>query len=269
MKFRVWAPNAKQVEVVFANRRHPMNPGDLGCWSASIESAQGGTDYAFSIDGGPARPDPRSPWQPVGVHGLSRLVDHADFTWSDNGFQAKPLAAAIIYEMHVGTFTAEGTFRSAIERLDHLVELGVSHVELMPVADFPGDFGWGYDGVALFAPRQALWRTRRAQAVRQRGALPRSWPSFSTLFTTTSGRRGNYTSQFGPYFSERHQTPWGGALNFDGPMSDHVRRHFCDNAHHVAARLSHGRAAPGCGSCNRRHGGDSIPRAAGNRGRSS
>ena len=147
---RVWAPSARTVATLIGERRVAMDKEDAsarGWWRVDAPEAAAGCDYAFIIDGEKPLPDPRSRWQPEGVHGPSRIVDHAAFAWTDRNFKAPPLSSAIIYELHLGTFTAQGTFQSAIARLDHLAELGVTHVELMPVAEFPGVRGWGYDGV--------------------------------------------------------------------------------------------------------------------------
>ena len=152
---RVWAPLPERVELVVGDRRLPMTRTADGWWEGPEGALPAGTDYAFALDGGDPLPDPRSPWQPHGVHGPSRWVDHAAFAWRDQGWQPPAWASGVVYELHVGTFTPAGTFDSAIERLDHLVALGVSHVELMPVAEFPGERGWGYDGVDLFAPHHA------------------------------------------------------------------------------------------------------------------
>ena len=155
-KFEVWAPFARSVEVDLNGSRYPLQAGQRGYWIAEVEQAQPGTDYGYILDGqGPAFPDPRSPWQPHGVNGLSRLLDHASFEWHDQRWQAPPLANAIIYELHVGTFTPEGTLDSAIRKLDYLKDLGITHIEVMPLNSFSGDRGWGYDGVALFAPQQS------------------------------------------------------------------------------------------------------------------
>ena len=131
-----------------------MTPTDYGWWHAEALD-QNCVDYAFGIDGGESLPDPRSPWQPRGIHGASRVVDHKAFPWTDQRWQAGPLSAAIIYELHIGTFTPQGTFAAVIDKLDHLVELGITHIELMPVAEFSGSRGWGYDGVDLYAPHHA------------------------------------------------------------------------------------------------------------------
>ena len=150
--FRVWSPDAHGIDLLLGDQRLRMAM-EVGEWWSIVADAQAGDSYTFSVDGGEPLPDPRSPWQPDGVFGPSRLVDHSAFAWSDQRWQAPPLASAVIYELHIGTFTPEGTFDAAIDRLDHLVELGVTHVELMPVAQFPGERGWGYDGVDLYAPQ--------------------------------------------------------------------------------------------------------------------
>jgi maltooligosyltrehalose trehalohydrolase len=239
-RFRVWAPRARAVEVALAGQGIPMAPegagpaaarpgGWTGWWRADVESAGAGTDYAFRVDGGPALPDPRSPWQPAGVHWASRVVDHGAFAWTDARWQPPPLAAGVVYELHVGTFTPAGTFAGVIERLDHLVALGVTHVELMPVAEFSGRRGWGYDGVALYAPHEAyggpVGLKRLVDACHARGLAVLLDVVYNHL-----GPTGNYLARFGPYFTDRYATPWGDAVNLDGRDSDEVRRFFCDNA---------------------------------------
>ncbi|MGN6545107.1 MAG: malto-oligosyltrehalose trehalohydrolase [Aureliella sp.] len=227
--FRVWAPSAKKVEVQLQSGSVTLMHNASGWWTGELPFGEEDRDYSLRIDGGPPRPDPRSPWQPQGVHGPSRWVDHSEFQWHDGGFQARPLSSSIIYELHIGTFTSEGTFDGAISQLDHLVRLGVTHVELMPVAEFPGKFGWGYDGVCLFAPRELYGGPaglkRFVDACHRHGLGVILDVVYNHL-----GPSGNYLSEFGPYFTERHRTPWGPAINFDGPQSDGVRRFFCDNA---------------------------------------
>ena len=229
MLFKVWAPNAKEVAVDFHGETRAMTANSSRWWNLNAPRAKHGTDYAFHINDGPSRPDPRSPWQPSGVDGPSRTVDHAEFSWTDGGWQAKPLSSALLYELHVGTFTPAGTFDAAIDKLSHLQDLGVSHIELMPIAEFRGNRGWGYDGVDLFAPHHAyggpdgLKRFVDACHAHQLGVI-------LDVVYNHLGPSGNYLSEFGPYFTERHQTPWGSAINFDGPDSDEVRRFFCDNA---------------------------------------
>ncbi|HEX5266693.1 MAG TPA: malto-oligosyltrehalose trehalohydrolase [Acidimicrobiales bacterium] len=232
-RFEVWAPRPRSAEVVLADgRRHPLRPAPTsrpGWLAAQVDEAGPGTDYGFSLDGGPALPDPRSPWQPEGPDGPSRVVDHRRFAWSDGAWRGLHLPSAVVYELHVGTFSPEGTFDGAAGRLDHLVELGVTAVELMPVAEFPGPRGWGYDGVDLFAPHHAYGGPdglkRLVDACHRRGLGVILDVVYNHL-----GPAGNHLGRFGPYFTDRHQTPWGQAVNFDGPGSDEVRRFFVDNA---------------------------------------
>ena len=154
--FNVWAPNAKSAEVKINGNRFPLTHGDHGWWTAPVEEAGPGTDYFFLLDGEAQElPDPRSAFQPHGVNGPSQVMDHGAFQWTDAQFHAKAFQSAIIYELHIGTFTPEGTCDAAIEKLDYLRELGVTHIELLPFAEFPGSNGWGYDGVDLFAPHAA------------------------------------------------------------------------------------------------------------------
>jgi maltooligosyltrehalose trehalohydrolase len=228
-EFKVWAPGKQSVDVVLGDRRVPLRPGDRGWWASPIDGAGPGSDYAFSVNGGPARPDPRSAFQPAGVDGPSRVVDQAAFAWTDTGWRGLPLAGAVLQECHIGTFSAEGTFDGAIEHLEHLVSLGVDAIELMPVAEFSGPRGWGYDGVDLFAPHHAYGGPdglkRLVDAAHSRGLGVVMDVVYNHL-----GPAGNYLPEFGPYFSARHQTNWGPAINFDGPDSDEVRRFVIDNA---------------------------------------
>jgi maltooligosyltrehalose trehalohydrolase len=225
---RVWAPDARAVDIRANSRTLGMMKGDGGWWS-SVDPIPTGTDYAFLIDGEGPFPDPRSPYQPQGVHGPSQCVDHAAFPWTDQHWQPAPLSSAVIYELHIGTFTPEGTFDSARTRLDHLASLGVTHVELMPVQEFSGDWGWGYDGVDLYAPHHVYGAPddlkRLVDACHSKGLAVLLDVVYNHL-----GPTGNYLSRFGPYFTKKYSTPWGEALNLDGPQSDEVRRFLCDNA---------------------------------------
>jgi maltooligosyltrehalose trehalohydrolase len=227
-RFELWAPGAQRVELVTGGRRIPLRRARSG-WFRSDLSLEGELDYAFALDGGAPLPDPRSRWQPQGVFGASRTVRPHEFPWSDSGFRPEPLQRAVFYELHVGTFTAEGTFAAAAERLEHLGALGVTHVELMPVAAFSGERGWGYDAVAPFAPHPAYGTPedlrRLVQACHSRG--------LAVVFDVVHnhvGPEGCFLAQLAPYFSDRRQTEWGPALNFDGPDSDEVRRYFIDSA---------------------------------------
>jgi maltooligosyltrehalose trehalohydrolase len=227
--FRVWAPLPKKVEVQAGTARFPMNAEPDGWWSAEIFQAKIGDDYGFVLDGEGPFPDPRSAWQPGGVHQLSRLVDQDQFQWADKNWRPPPLGPAIIYELHIGTFTPDGTFISTIAKLDHLVALGVTHVELMPVAEFSGDHGWGYDGVDLFAPHHAYGAPddlkKLVDACHARGLGVILDVVYNHL-----GPAGNYLARFAPYFTKRYAPTWGEALNYDGAESNQVRRFFCDNA---------------------------------------
>jgi maltooligosyltrehalose trehalohydrolase len=230
-KFTVWAPVAKRVSVKVDGKVHEMaGPDAHGWWSVSVQSAAAGSEYGFVIDDDASvYPDPCSQWQPNGVHGLSRVYDHARFVWSDERWQSAPLASAIFYELHLGTFTSAGTFDGAIELLDTLAELGITHVELMPVAAFAGDRGWGYDGVALFAVTENYGGPdglkRFVDACHARGLAV-----VLDVVYNHFGPEGNYTGKFGPYITNNHNTPWGDAVNFEDAGSDEVRRFFCNNA---------------------------------------
>ncbi len=198
-------------------------------WTAEESSLEAGGDYGFIIDDEGPFPDPRSPWQPTGVEGLSRAVSHETFAWSDAGWQAPPLSSAVLYELHVGTFTPRGTFDAAIEKLDHLVDLGVTHVELMPVNEFSGDRGWGYDGADLYAPHHAYGGPDGLKRLVDACHLKRLAVILDVVYNHF-GPAGNYWEKFAPYFTDQCTTPWGRAINYDGPHSDEVRRFFCDNA---------------------------------------
>jgi maltooligosyltrehalose trehalohydrolase len=230
-EFRVWAPKAKKILLKAGDSLHEMEgPDDRGWWKARVGDAGPGSDYGFQIDDDPGiYPDPRSKWQPNGVHGMSRVYDQKAFGWHDGRWQAPPLTSAILYEMHVGTFTPEGTFDCAIEKLDYLVDLGVTHIEVMPVAAYAGDRGWGYDGVSLFAVTENYGGPdglkRFVDACHVRGLAV-----VLDVVYNHFGPVGAYAAKFGPYLTNRHRTPWGDAVNFEGRGSDEVRRFFCDNA---------------------------------------
>jgi maltooligosyltrehalose trehalohydrolase len=230
-RFEVWAPRAAKLAVEVNAIALPMQgPDKQGWWHLDVNDAEPGTDYGFVIgDEARSYPDPRSLWQPNGVHAHSRIYDHAAFAWSDSQFQAPPLSGAIVYELHLGTFTQEGTLDAAIGRLDHLADIGVTHVELMPVAAFAGEHGWGYDAVALYAVHQpyggpdALKRFVDAAHAKGLAVL-------LDVVYNHFGPVGNYTGKYGAYITESHHTPWGGAVNLEDAGSHQVRRFFCDNA---------------------------------------
>ncbi len=236
----VWAPEATSVEIDFgapgeAPTREPMVRGDGGWWRwEGDHTAYAAFDYAFVLDGDePALPDPRSSWQPHGVDGPSRLFDAAAHEWADSAWRGPRNGAGtlggVIYELHIGTFTSEGTFDAAIERLDHLVDLGVDVVEVLPVAAIPGRSGWGYDGVDLYAVHDALGGPagfqRFVDACHGRGLGVCLDVVYNHL-----GPSGNYLGRFGPYFTQAHLTPWGPAVNLDAPGSEEVRAFIIENA---------------------------------------
>ena len=227
MTYRVWAPIPSSVELVRGEERTAMSRGDGGYWSTEVAADE--REYAYSLDEGIPRPDPRSSWQPLGVHSPSRLVDHEAFGWTDALWCGMPLPGAALYELHIGTFTPAGTFDGAIERLDHLVELGVDAVELLPCNAFAGERGWGYDGVAWFAVHEPYGGPdglkRFVDACHAKGLGVVMDVVYNHL-----GPAGNYLPEFGPYLTEAHQTPWGPAVNLDRAGSDEVRRYITDNA---------------------------------------
>ncbi|MFV0425699.1 MAG: malto-oligosyltrehalose trehalohydrolase [Beutenbergiaceae bacterium] len=223
----VWAPRATQVEVETAGRRLSMRATTAGWWTLP-QGLPIGTDYAFVVDSAGPFPDPRSAYQPEGVHGPSRLID-TDFTWTDQQWAGIDIRGQVIYELHVGTFTPTGTLDSAIDRLDHLVELGIDVVQLMPLAAFDGDRGWGYDGVALYAVHRAYGGPAALQRFVD-AAHARGMGVALDVVYNHLGPSGNYLAQFGPYFTDAHQTPWGAAVNLDQDGSPQVRAFIIDNA---------------------------------------
>jgi len=233
--FRVWAPAVGRAEVEVEGQRYPMSREAgppyrdwPGWWSAEAPGAAAGTDYGFRLDDGELLPDPRSLRQPFGIRGLSRTYDHSAFGWTDRRWRGGPLHGSVLYELHVGTFTPEGTFEAAIGRLDHLRDLGVHTVELMPVATFPGRRGWGYDGVNLWAVYEPYGGPdglkRFVDACHARG--------LAVLLDVVYNHigAGNQLNAFGPYLTDAHVTPWGPAVNLDQPGSDEVRAFLIGNA---------------------------------------
>ena len=229
-RFRVWAPSAGSVRVEVQGNKYPLEQRAGGWWEADVEAAGPGVDYSYFLnDEDLALPDPRSQWQPEGVHGPSRILDHSAYAWKDGGWQAPPLGSGIVYELHIGTFTPEGTLGAAEQKLDALRELGITHVELMPVAAFPGRQGWGYDGVDLFAPHEPYGGPEALKhfvdACHAKGLAV-----LLDVVYNHFGPAGNYVGKFGPYFTDKHHTPWGDAVNLEDAGSHEVRRFFCDNA---------------------------------------
>ena len=229
--FRVWAPlrQAVGIRLVDGDRIVRLEPRQRGYFEGVAEDVQPGTRYLVRLDDELERPDPASRHQPEGVHGPSAVVDTAAFEWTDQAWTGLPLADCVFYELHVGTFSREGTFEGAIPQLDRLVELGVNMVELMPVAQFPGERNWGYDGVLPFAVQDSYGGpaglARLVDACHERGLGVCLDVVYNHL-----GPEGNYLRDFGPYFTDAYHTPWGEAVNLDEGGSDEVRRYFADNA---------------------------------------
>jgi maltooligosyltrehalose trehalohydrolase len=218
------------VEVlVDGQARMPLQAAAGGLFGGVVPGARGGSRYRYRLDGERDRPDPVSRYQPEGVHGPSMVVDPRDFSWTDQSFGGHALEALVIYELHVGTFTAPGTFEAVIPHLARLVDLGVTAVELMPVAEFPGGRNWGYDGVHLYAPQSTYGGPeglrRLVDACHAAGLSVILDVVYNHL-----GPEGNYLAEFGPYFTERHPTPWGPGINVDGADAAGVRRHLVENA---------------------------------------
>jgi maltooligosyltrehalose trehalohydrolase len=229
--FVVWAPLVSEVEV------HIVSPQELtvilekdgqGYHRAVVDGIEPGSQYFYRLDGQKERPDPASRFQPRGVHGPSQVVD-SNFPWEDRDWSGLPLEEYIVYELHVGTFTSEGTFSAIIPHLDGLKDLGITAVELMPVAQFPGKRNWGYDGVFPFAVQDSYGGPEGLKNL-VNSCHRKGLAVILDVVYNHLGPEGNCLGYFAPYFTDRYKTPWGAALNFDGPYSDHVRRFFIENA---------------------------------------
>ncbi|MEO8205890.1 MAG: malto-oligosyltrehalose trehalohydrolase [Chthoniobacterales bacterium] len=228
-EFAIWVPAAKTVSIVLDDASFPMNLEKEGWWRIALPQKQKEVRYRFSIDDGAPIPDPRSPWQPDGVHGASCILPETQSTVTKSLFRARPLPEAVIYELHVGTFTPEGTYTALSEKLPYLCDLGVTHIELMPLATFPGKWGWGYDGVSLYAPHPAYGTPADLKKFIQ-DAHDHKIAVILDVVYNHLGPDGNYLPQCGPYFTDRWKTPWGDALNFDGANSGEIRNFFFENA---------------------------------------
>ncbi|MBB5048786.1 maltooligosyltrehalose trehalohydrolase [Rhodopseudomonas rhenobacensis] len=228
--FRLWGPSQAKVELVIEGRGVlPMNRTEAGWHSLLVPGAGPGTRYRFRMADGLEVPDPASRYQPEDVHGPSEVVDAAAFAWSDQSWRGRPWEETVAYELHVGAFTEQGTFTAAIERLDYLAELGVTAIELMPVAEFPGARNWGYDGVLLFAPDASYGRPDDMKALVD-AAHARGIMVFLDVVYNHFGPDGNYLSAYAPIFNDQHQTPWGAAVNYDAAGSKTVREFVIQNA---------------------------------------
>lgn len=229
--FKVWAPLRERVLlhiVAPQAQKVPMVKDEDGYFSVTVDHSQG-LRYFYELDGDGTFPDPASLYQPLDVHGPSAVVDHTSYTWGDTEWKGKPLQELVIYELHVGTFTREGTFEAIIPKLDDLLDIGINTIELMPIAQFPGSRNWGYDGVYPYAVQASYGGPeglkKLVDACHQKGIAV-----FLDVVYNHLGPEGNYFGQYGPYFTDQYSTPWGSAINFDGEYSDPVREYFSDNA---------------------------------------
>jgi len=234
VRFRLWAPNATRVDLCLESAKHrgrfPMFPLENGWFERITAEAGAGSHYRFQVDEKIEVPDPASRFQPHDVNRPSEVIDPSSFSWTDQNWRGRPWQEAVIYELHVGTFTSQGTFQAVKQRLDYLRELGVTAIELMPLADFPGRRNWGYDGVLPYAPDSSYGRPedlkKLVQAAHARGLMV-----FLDVVYNHFGPEGNYLHLYAPqFFTNRHHTPWGDAINFDGPNSRVVRDFFIHNA---------------------------------------
>ena len=227
-RFTVWAPEKNTISIQLEQKTYAMQKDRMGYFSITLENAGPGSRYLYLPEEGLKLPDPASAFQPEGVHGPSDVVDHQAFRWDDGNWKGIPFRDLIIYEIHTGTFTQEGSFEGIISKLDHLLQLGVNAIELMPVCQFPGERNWGYDGVLPFAVQNSYGGPaglkKLVNACHQKGIAV-----FLDVVYNHLGPEGNYLQKFGPYFTDKYHTPWGDALNFDREWSDGVREYFASN----------------------------------------
>ena len=227
--FRVWAPRCRSVDVVVDGRAiEALTAREGGLFEVTLEGLAEGARYKYRLDATRYRPDPASRFQPEGVHGPSVVVDPNRFVWTDQEFAGHALGDLVLYELHVGAFTPPGTFEAIVPHLARLVELGVTAVELMPIAEFPGSRNWGYDGVHLWAPQSTYGGPRGLRRLVD-ACHARGLSVFLDVVYNHLGPEGNYLAEFGPYFADRTQTAWGPAVNYDGTGSDGARRHVIEN----------------------------------------
>lgn len=225
---RFWAPKAISVKLKLATEEIPMEKKDYGYWTLDTSAIHTGNTYSFLVDGTVAVPDPASLFQPEGVHGISEAYDTSAFEWTDGEWKNPALGSYLIYELHTGAYTPEGTFDGIIQKLDYLAELGVTAIELMPVAQFPGGHNWGYDGVFPFAVQNSYGGPaglqRLVNTCHQKGLAV-----ILDVVYNHVGPEGNYFALSGPYFTDKYHTPWGSAINFDDAWSDGVRNYYIEN----------------------------------------
>lgn len=231
-QFTVWAPRVERLQLEILDpepRLLGMTPAGGGMWRAEADGLAHGQRYRYVLNGETRRPDPAGQWQPEGVHGPSAVVDHDAYAWRHPDFRPAPLNEVVLYELHIGTFSPQGTFAGAVDKLDYLAELGVNAVEVMPVNPFPGERNWGYDGVQPFGVQHSYGGPDGFKALVD-ACHARDIAVILDVVHNHLGPEGNYTRDFAPYFTDRYHTPWGEAINFDGPGSDNVRDYFIGSA---------------------------------------
>jgi len=231
-EFSVWAPIVNNISLKLLTpleRLVPMERDNHGCWNVNVNDCPPGSSYVYRIDNDRDRPDPASFYQSDGVHKASQVIDHHSFKWQDNDWKGIDKRDMIIYEIHVGTFTNEGTFFSAVNRLDDLKELGINAIEIMPVAQFPGERNWGYDGVYPFAVQNSYGGPDGLKGFVNE-CHKRDMAVILDVVYNHLGPEGNYIRDFGPYFTDKYESPWGQAINFDGEHNQGVRSYFIENA---------------------------------------
>jgi len=237
VQFRVWAPKVNSASLVVGedSRKIQMVPERNGYFTTFLDDIEPGTRYFYLLNGDRLRPDPVSRSQPDGVHGPSQVIDPSEFKWQDRDWRGIPTEEMMVYEIHTGTFSHEGTFESIIPFLDYLKkDLGVTAIELMPVAQFPGERNWGYDGTYLYAPQNSYGGPKGLKALINACHLKNLAVILDVVYNHL-GPEGNYLRDYGPYFTNRYETSWGPTINFDGPQSDEVRRFIIDNAQYWVA----------------------------------
>jgi len=230
--FIVWAPRVEFVELKLFTpdeKTVPMHRIGKGYWKAELDDVQPDATYMYVLDRNTGRPDPASHYQPEGVHKPSQVIDHQSFQWSDQQWRGIDLADYVVYELHVGTYTSEGTFKSIILKLDDLKDLGITAIEIMPVSQFPGNRNWGYDGVFPYAVQNSYGSVNDLKHLIDE-CHKRNMAVILDVVYNHLGPEGNYLRDFGPYFTNKYSTPWGDALNFDDEHSDEVKRFFIENA---------------------------------------
>ncbi|HYF03863.1 MAG TPA: alpha-amylase family glycosyl hydrolase, partial [Patescibacteria group bacterium] len=225
----IWAPLRESVALLFKNTKLLLKKDEWGYWNGTTNLLKKGDTYKILLDDEKELPDPASLSQPDGVHAHSQTIDVRNFAWTDTAWKNVPLQDYIFYELHTGTFTPEGTFNSIEEKLDFLKSLGITAIEIMPVAQFPGERNWGYDGVFPFAVQNSYGGAeglqRLVNACHEKGIAVVLDVVYNHL-----GPEGNYFGEYGPFFTEKYKTPWGDAINFDDAYCDGVRKFFIENA---------------------------------------